>query len=392
MKKALVISWRRLAEIWHQKKLLAFLILYPLIFMIIFGSVFGGENYAISFKMAIVAESSDDMTSLLISIFQEYEGINVAVKSPGNESMEELAKELIENEDFLAVLFIPENFSQVIFSTAKITVFYDESADINTRSIAIGTIGGIIDTFSQEIAEKKIEMAKEYGNLTEEEIKYMESIARPINLSLVGYSPVKKELKYIDFLVPGLISMTIMWTGVTGVASSLVEDRVRGVRQRILSSPVSRISVIAGESIGYVIITGIQIVILLLVAVLAFKITIAGEIWLLAAVIIVGMLCMIGIGLTISSIAKTAEEASQLGMLINFPMMFLSGIFFPITQGWMYYVSRFFPLTYINEAMREVILRGGEFGDIAVPFFVSLTFAILIFIIGVALLMRREEE
>ena len=392
MKKALVISWRRLAEIWHQKKLLAFLILYPLIFMIIFGSVFGGENYAISFKMAIVAESSDDMTSLLISIFQEYEGINVAVKSPGNESMEELAKELIENEDFLAVLFIPENFSQVIFSTAKITVFYDESADINTRSIAIGTIGGIIDTFSQEIAEKKIEMAKEYGNLTEEEIRYMESIARPINLSLVGYSPVKKELKYIDFLVPGLISMTIMWTGVTGVASSLVEDRVRGVRQRILSSPVSRISVIAGESIGYVIITGIQIVILLLVAVLAFKITIAGEIWLLAAVIIVGMLCMIGIGLTISSIAKTAEEASQLGMLINFPMMFLSGIFFPITQGWMYYVSRFFPLTYINEAMREVILRGGEFGDIAVPFFVSLTFAILIFIIGVALLMRREEE
>lgn len=392
MKKALVISWRRLAEIWHQKKLLAFLILYPLIFMIIFGSVFGGENYAISFKMAIVAESSDDMTSLLISIFQEYEGINVAVKSLGNESMEELAKELIENEDFLAVLFIPENFSQVIFSTAKITVFYDESADINTRSIAIGTIGGIIDTFSQEIAEKKIEMAKEYGNLTEEEIRYMESIARPINLSLVGYSPVKKELKYIDFLVPGLISMTIMWTGVTGVASSLVEDRVRGVRQRILSSPVSRISVIAGESIGYVIITGIQIVILLLVAVLAFKITIAGEIWLLAAVIIVGMLCMIGIGLTISSIAKTAEEASQLGMLINFPMMFLSGIFFPITQGWMYYVSRFFPLTYINEAMREVILRGGEFGDIAVPFFVSLTFAILIFIIGVALLMRREEE
>jgi len=392
MKKAFVISWRRLAEIWHQKKLLAFLILYPLIFMIIFGSVFGGENYTISFKMAVVAESSDDMASLLISIFQEYEGIDVAVKKLGNESMEEMAKELIENEDFLAVLFIPENFSQVIFSTAKITVFYDESADINTRSIAIGTIGGIIDTFSQKIAEKKIEMAKEYGNLTEEEIKYMESIARPINLSLIGYSPVKKELKYIDFLVPGLVSMTIMWTGVTGVASSLVEDRVRGVRQRILSSPVSRISVIAGETLGYLIITGIQIVILLLVAALAFKITIAGEIWLLAAVIIAGMLCMIGIGLVISTIAKTAEEASQLGMLINFPMMFLSGIFFPITQGWMYYVSRFFPLTYINEAMREVILRGGEFGDIAVPFFISLTFAILIFIIGAALLARREEE
>ena len=392
MKKAFVISWRRLAEIWHQKKLLAFLILYPLIFMIIFGSVFGGENYTISFKMAIVTESEDEMASLLISIFEEYEGIDVDVREASNESIEEMAKELIENDDFLAVLFIPENFSHVIFSTARISLFYDESADINTRSIAIGTISGIIDAFSQEIAKKKIEMAKEYGNLTDEEIKYMESIAHPVNLSLIGYSPVKKELKYIDFLVPGLISMTIMWTGVSGVASSLVEDRVRGIRQRILSSPVSRFSVIAGETIGYIIVTGIQISILLLVAVFLFNIIIAGNILLLAFIIILGMLCMIGIGLIISCVAKTAEEASQLSMLINFPMMFLSGIFFPITSGWIYYVSRIFPLTYINEALRSVILKGEGIEEIAMPFFVSIAFAVAIFLFGVIMLMRREEE
>ncbi len=392
MKKAFVISWRRLAEIWHQKKLLAFLILYPLIFMIIFGSVFGGENYTISFKMAIVTESEDEMASLLISIFEEYEGIDVDVRKASNESIEEMAKELIENDDFLAVLFIPENFSHVIFSTAKISLFYDESADINTRSIAIGTISGIIDAFSQEIAKKKIEMAKEYGNLTDEEIKYMESIAHPVNLSLIGYSPVKKKLKYIDFLVPGLISMTIMWTGVSGVASSLVEDRVRGIRQRILSSPVSRFSVIAGETIGYIIVTGIQISILLLVAVFLFNIIIAGNILLLAFIIILGMLCMIGIGLIISCVAKTAEEASQLSMLINFPMMFLSGIFFPITSGWIYYVSRIFPLTYINEALRSVILKGEGIEEIAMPFFVSIAFAVAIFLFGVIMLMRRDEE
>ncbi len=379
---------------WHQKKLLAFLILYPLLFMIIFGSVFGGENGAFSFKMAIVKpdNGSDNITQAFISIFQEYEGIDVVVKEKTDESMDEMAKRLIEDEDFIAVLFIPENFSKIIFMQVNVAIFYDKSADVNMQSIALGTINGIIDAFSQKIAQQKIEFAKEYGNITEEEAIYLESIANPINVSVVGFSPVKKELKYIDFLVPGLISMTMMWTGVTGVASSLVEDRVKGIRQRILSTPTSRFSIVGGEVLSNVFLIGIQIIILLLVAVFLFNVTIAGHIWLFALVIIIGMLSMIGIGLVISSLTKTAEEASQLGMLINFPMMFLSGIFFPITKGWMYYVSRIFPLTYINEALRDVMLRGAEIKDIALPFTISTIFALSIFIIGVILLMREGEE
>ncbi len=379
---------------WHQKKLLAFLILYPLLFMIIFGSVFGGENGAFSFNMAIVKPvgSNDNITQAFISIFQEYEGIDVMVKEKTDESMDEMAKRLIEDGDFIAVLFIPENFSQIIFMQVNVAIFYDKSADVNMQSIALGTINGIIDAFSQKIAQQKIELAKEYGNVTDEEAIYLESIANPINVSIVGFSPVKKELKYIDFLVPGLIGMTMMWTGVTGVASSLVEDRVKGIRQRILSTPTSRFSIVGGEVLSNVFLIGIQIIILLLVAVFLFNVTIAGDIWLFALAIIMGMLSMIGIGLVISSLTKTAEEASQLGMLINFPMMFLSGIFFPITKGWMYYVSRIFPLTYINEALRNVMLRGAEIKDIALPFAISTIFALSIFIIGVILLMREGEE
>ena len=389
--KALLICWRRLMEAIHQKKLLAFLILYPLIFMILFGSVFGGEN-VITFKMAIVKSSNDNMTQSFISIFEEYEGIDAEVKEKRNESIEEMAKKLIEDDEYIVVIFLPENFSQVIFTQTKLIIFYDESADINIQNIALGTVSGIIDAFSQEISKRKIEFAKKYGNISDEEATYMEGIAQPINVSINGYSSVKKELKYIDFLVPGLISMTIMWTGVSGVASSLVEDRVKGIRQRILATPISRFSIVAGETMGNIMLIGLQIIILLIVAVYLFNITISGKLWLFSIIIIIGMISMIGIGLVISSLSKTAEEASQLGMLINFPMMFLSGIFFPITKGWMYYVSRIFPLTYINEAMREVIIKGAVLQDIFVPFIISLIFSISIFIIGTTLLMRREEE
>ncbi len=377
-------------EACHQKKLLAFLILYPLLFMVIFGSVFGGENF-VAFKMAIVTDSQDEITQAFINIFKEYKGIDAMVVKREGE-MEEQAKNLIENKDCVAVMFLPKNFSKLVFFYTNITIYYDASADINTQNIALGTINGIIEAFSRNVSEKKIKEMQQFANLTKEQMEYIKGIAQPINVITIGYSSTEKKLKYIDFLVPGLISMTIMWTGVSGVATSLVEDRITGIRRRILSAPVSSYEIIGGEILSNILIIGLQIVILLLVAVLLFKVTIVGSIWLLSLIIIIGMLLMTGIGLVISCLTKTAEEASQLSMLINFPMMFLSGIFFPMTTGWMFYVSRIFPLTYINEGLRDIMIKGSDFQEILSPFFISLSFAIAIFIIGVILMKRRGEE
>ena len=393
MNKALIICWRGLAEVWHQKKLMAFLLAYPLIFMVIFGSAFGGES-PISIDMAIVKPSqmNDTLAESFINIFKQYEGIDVTVIEETGEEERDRAKQLIEDEDVVAVLFIPQDFSRIVLSSINITIFYDEAADMTTRNLAVGTITGIIDGFSQNISEEKIRWAQQYGNITEEEAMYMRSVAQPINATILGISPTgERELKYIDFLVPGLVAMSIMWTGITGSASSLVEDRVTGIRRRILSTPTSRASIVLGDTLSNIVLIGIQIIILLLVAVLLYDLSIIGELWLVTLVILVGMFSMIGIGLVISNFAKTAEEASHLGMLINFPMMFLSGVFFSVSQGWMYHLSRIFPLTYVNEALRDVMVRGSSLQDIIVPLMVSVIFAIAIFAIGVILLSRKEE-
>ena len=358
--------------------------------MVIFGSVFGGEDF-VAFKMAIVTDSQDEITQAFINIFKEYKGIDAMVVKREGE-MEEQAKNLIENKDCVAVMFLPKNFSKLVFFYTNVTIYYDASADINTQNIALGTINGIIEAFSRNVSEKKIKEMQQFANLTKEQMEYIKGIAQPINVITIGYSSTEKKLKYIDFLVPGLISMTIMWTGVSGVATSLVEDRITGIRRRILSAPVSSYEITGGEILSNILIIGLQIVILLLVAVLLFKVTIVGSIWLLSLIIIIGMLLMTGIGLVISCLTKTAEEASQLSMLINFPMMFLSGIFFPVTTGWMFYVSRIFPLTYINEGLRDIMIKGSDFQEILSPFFISLSFAIAIFIIGVILMKRRGEE
>ncbi len=395
LNKSLVICWRGLTEVWHQKKLMVFLLAYPLIFMVVFGSAFGGESPPISIDMAIVKApemDNDALAESFIDIFQEYDGINMMETEKTGEEQADQAKKLIEDKDVVAVLFIPQNFSRIVFSSINITVFYDEAADITTRNIAVGTITGIIDGFSRNISEEKIRLAQQYGNITEEEAAYMRTVAQPINTTILGISPAGENgYTLISFLVPGLVAMTIMWTGVSSVASSLVEDRVRGIRRRILSTPTSRAAIVLGHTLSHIVIIGIQIIILLLVAIFVYNLSIIGELWIVALVIIIGMFSMIGIGLVISNFAKTSEEASNLSMLINFPMMFLAGVFFPVSQGLMYYISRIFPLTYVNEALRDVMVRGSSLQDIIIPFIVSIMFAIAIFALGVVLLSRRGE-
>jgi hypothetical protein len=179
LKKALIICWRGLTEVWHQKKLMAFLLQYPLIFMGIFGSAFGGESSPISVDMAIVKPpemENDTLKDSFINIFQQYEGIDVIIEETAGEQKDQ-AKKLIEDKDVVAVLFIPPDFSRIVFSSINITVFYDEAADLNARNIAVGTIAGIIDGFSSNISHEKIRLAQQYGNITEEEAMYMLGVA-----------------------------------------------------------------------------------------------------------------------------------------------------------------------------------------------------------------------
>ncbi len=389
VKKSLIISWRILAEVCNQKKLVAFLLLYPLLFMIIFGSVFGREN-PISFSLAIARGGNDDFSDSIISIFKEaFNGTKnkIEIFEEGNKSIEEEAKILIE-KGFDIVIFIPKDFSKIMFSTVNISIFYDASADINVKNVAIGTVTGILNSFSKKISEEKIKFAENLG-LSKEEIEYIKSISEPINISMTNISFSSRQLKYIDFVVPGLIEMTIMWSGIIGAASSLVEDRVTGIRERILSTPTPPSSLILGNMFAHLALIGLQITILLLVAVCVFKLTIVGSIALASLVIIIGIFLMIGIGFLISSFSKTQEEANQLGMLISFPMMFFSGTFFPITGGWLYYVSRIFPLTYVNEALRKVMIKGSGLAEIKLPVIILIIFLIFVFLLGT--LMERRE-
>lgn len=393
--KSLLVCWRGLTEVWHQKKLIAFLVSYPLIFMLVFGSAFGGDTSPISVDMTVVEPIGgvdDPMVEAFIAQFESTEGLNVTrIVASGQDPMLE-ASSLVNDGETL-VMFAPTSFFQEDVLSVPVQIFYDSAADQNEQSIALGISSGIIEGFSSAVFEQKIVGAQQSGYISSDVAVFIKSNITPIVPDIKGISPTDDaDFNYIDFLIPGLVAMSMLWTGVTGASSSIVEDKVLGIRRRILSTPTSRISILIGTMLTHFVMLVIQICILLLVAVLIYDLNIVGSWWLVALIVFIGSFSMIGLGVLIGTITKTAEEASQFSLLINFPMMFLSGIFFPLSQGWMKVVSKIFPLTYVNEALRDVMIRGYSISEVSASVGIAVAFTVAIIVVGLVMLERGESS
>ncbi|HPR42234.1 MAG TPA: ABC transporter permease [Candidatus Methanofastidiosa archaeon] len=395
LRKALIICWRGLAEVWHQKKLMVFLVSYPLLFMLIFGSAFGGEGSAITVDVAMVMPSngsSDAIMDSFIDIFENMDGINLKMYSDTGDPRDVQSEQLIQDDDVVLVIFMPEGFMNVNSTQTRLDIYYDVAADQSELSIGMSITSGIIEEFSSAIFQQSLEASVyQEGRFTEEDLELIEILSSPLEADYNAITPSgERELKYIDYLVPGLVAMSMLWTGVSGASTSLVEDRVKGIRKRILSTPTSRGSIILGDMLSQLIIVCLQIFILLLVAKFMYGLNIIGSYWLTALVILIGSLSMIGIGILIANFSKTAEEASQIGLLVNFPMMFLAGIFFPLSAGWMQNISKVFPLTYVNDALRGVMVRGYGISEVRTELAISIVFALLVLGLGIIMLNRSE--
>jgi ABC-2 type transport system permease protein len=390
----LLIAWRGLAEMWHQKKLMLFLVGYPLLFMLIFGSAFGGDTSPISVDMVIVAPEggyTDAVTQQFVATFSDIDAVRVRTVTLTHGTFAEEAQYQVDEEGEVVILGMPASIIPGEAGPATLSIFYDSSADPTEQSVALSIIDSVVEGFSDVIFQQQVSQAQQQGFLSPEQGAFVLSAAAPIEPTQTPVSASEEDLSYIDYLVPGLVSMSLLWTGVNGASAGIVEDRVKGIRRRILSTPVSRSAVMLGDMLSQMVVVLIQVVILLLVAVYIYNLNIVGSLWLMFLIIIIGTLGMIGIGLIIASFTKTADEAGQAAMFVNFPMMFLSGIFFPLSQGWMNSLSKVFPLTYTNNALRDVMIRGEGIGGITSTLGASVVFTAVIFIVGTYLVSKGES-
>lgn len=214
---------------------------------------------------------------------------------------------------------------------------------------------------------------REVKRYSRDKARIVSSIVQPLLFLVVlggGFSFVKiSEFNYQTFLFPGVVVISLVGVSIAS-GISVIWDREFGFLKEILVSPISRISIFTGKALGSCTVALIQgIIILSLSFILGIPITLQSFLFTIALMAIIS-LGLVSVGLIIASLIETMESFGLIMNFIIFPLIFLSGAFFPLKEApeWLKIISYANPLTYGVEAVRFILI-----GLSSIPFYLSLT-------------------
>jgi ABC-2 type transport system permease protein len=173
--------------------------------------------------------------------------------------------------------------------------------------------------------------------------------------------------RYIDFLIPGLLGLNIMSTGMWGIGFGIVRTRTAKLLRRLQASPMRRSQFLMAQAFARLAFLVLEVVSVLGFGVLAFGVPVRGSLLLVAVIVLAGALSFSGLGLLVASRAQTVEGVSGLMNVVMVPMWVFSGVFF----SWSHFPDaiqpfiRLLPLTALNDGLRAVLLDGSGVGAVA---------------------------
>jgi ABC-2 type transport system permease protein len=179
--------------------------------------------------------------------------------------------------------------------------------------------------------------------------------------------PIKsRKLTYMDFLLPGILAMSIMQMGVFSVAFVFVDLKKRGILRRLRVTPINTNDFILAHVVTRLIVLVLQVTILVACGVLFFNLNFIGSIWNLFIVGVLGAVVFLAMGFAIAGVSKSENQVAPLANVITMPMMLLSGVFFSRANlpGFAHAITSVFPLTYLADALRSVAIDGAGLQEI----------------------------
>ena len=199
----------------------------------------------------------------------------------------------------------------------------------------------------------------------------------------------EKGSRYIDFLIPGLLGMNLMGSGIWSLAFSVTSARNRKILKRLVATPMRKSHYLLAQMLGRLWFLLPEIIILIGGGWILFDVAVRGSLLLLLVICLLGSITFCGIGLLIAARVSTIEGASGLANLVMLPMWLLSGVFFSSERfpDAVQPVINLLPLTALNQALRGVITEGRSLPEVAVQLAILAGWGLLSF--GVALKIFR---
>ena len=295
---------------------------------------------------------------------------------------------MVQNGQAKAAIILPTNYDNLNDTSPKSVIVDVDSSDQMASSAVIPATQGIFNGINQQLAVQKLQTTS--SNITTTTVNSTSANSgnayqNILNTVDTEVNKLYGNISYLDFLVPAIIGMTVLFGCVFGMGEIVAGERERGELARLFMTPTSVATVIGGKIISKLVQETGRGIILIVAAILLFGIIINGSMMLTVLLIILGALCFIGFGIMISARVSSQEDFMQSVMPITMPMMFVSGVFFPIeTMPWIFQkIAYILPLTYVNDALRAVMLKGAGVGDIWLDIVVLIGFTAVFFYLGV---------
>jgi ABC-2 type transport system permease protein len=267
----------------------------------------------------------------------------------------------------------------------SIFMFYNMKWEEAMRSLKRGTINVLLVDFKDSV-EYHFDPMNSDAELTY--LKLSNIIGKGEIVTARANSEIRPltvtGTRYIDFLVPGLITMGIMMSSMWGISYGIIEKRSKKLLRRLVATPMKKSHFLIALIIVRILMNLIESSVLLIFALIAFKMSIQGSISALIITYLAGNIAFAGIAVFTSSHTSNTEVGNGLINFVVFPMMVLSGIFFSYQNfpEWSIPVIKNLPLTMLTDGVRSIINEGAGYKEVAIPILILLSVGVVFFSVG----------
>lgn len=306
---------------------------FPLIFTCIFGLFFSKDSSAGT--IGLVDKSNTEIGKAFVTTLKDSDLFRVE----SEDSTDSIKSEMKKNK-LSGGLEVPEGFGDPSKPGTKINVILDAGSSTVSQALTL-FVGNYLNSVNFQVAG-----VKPMFGFEKEEV----GGANGVNLT------------YFDFILPGLLGMALMNSSIIGISASMTRYKEDKILKRITTTPLKTYQFLVPEVISRLVVNVIQITLILLVGHYLFGAHIIGSLWGIYGIAMVGALLFQLIGFAVAALSRNPEAAEGLSTVITIPMMFLSGVFFPIDAlpTWLLPVVNILPLAPLLRMIRTIFLESGN--------------------------------
>jgi ABC-2 type transport system permease protein len=380
------IAWKDLMELFRNRMGLFLLILMPIFMMAMVGFIYPSETSLNNIPIALANEDNGfegyNLSStfiLTLNVINENANMITLIDASNIDDI----REMIQTGDVEGGIIISDNFSQNIMNGQQGTIsIVTDQSNPQLSAMIQSVMSQVFEQMGTALAQQNV--AEQLGI----DLNNALAVVKPYNIQVKG--SIEGEFSYFDFIAPGIMAMTVMMSVMTGLPAAISQEREVGTLDGMMVAPINRLSVILGKTLAQMSRGILQGILILVLSILLFGVTIHGNILLVFGLLLLGVFSFVGLGVVLTSFAKDQETAVMMMTTIMFPMMFLSGVFFPIEQmpWFMQSISKFLPLTYVADALRKVMVLGADIPAISSELLILIVFGIIMTAIAVPLFKR----